>query len=73
MNAEESAFGELAESYQLQLQLHCYRLLGSVEEAEDLVQETVEFGAAHDANPASLEHGRVDVDAAGAAERSQRW
>jgi RNA polymerase sigma-70 factor (ECF subfamily) len=40
VSAEESAFGELAESHRRELQLHCYRLLGSVEEAEDLVQET---------------------------------
>jgi RNA polymerase sigma-70 factor (ECF subfamily) len=37
---DESAFGELAESYRRELQQHCYRLLGSVEESEDLVQET---------------------------------
>jgi RNA polymerase sigma-70 factor, ECF subfamily len=36
---DESAFGELAESYRPELQRHCSRLLGSVEEAEDLVQE----------------------------------
>ena len=33
MNAEESAIGELAESYRQELQLHGYRLLGSVDEA----------------------------------------
>jgi RNA polymerase sigma-70 factor, ECF subfamily len=38
--ADESAFSELAERHRRELQLHCYRVLGSFEEAEDLVQET---------------------------------
>lgn len=39
--ADEKAFQELAEHYRRQLEVHCYRLLGSVEEAEDMVQETL--------------------------------
>jgi DNA-directed RNA polymerase specialized sigma24 family protein len=52
-DGDQDAFRELVDPCQRELQVHCYRILGSAQDAEDALQETLLAATAADAGPCS--------------------
>src|SRR6201992_4204250 len=61
MDADEATFSALFERHARELRAHCYRMVGSFEESEDLMQET--FARAWRARARFRREGRWSVRA----------